>query len=100
MKTLNTEESMMIYALLKAEQRPLDEIASDFKSKLPSARHFVACSSLVFLLQAMSPQFLSQQSISCFILGLGFYDFSMPFSHSAWTFAARISKTLDLLLIL
>jgi hypothetical protein len=59
MKTLSAEESKTLYALLKSEQRPLDEIASDFNSKFPPARQFVACSSLVLLLQAMCSQFLS-----------------------------------------
>ncbi|KAF5469680.1 hypothetical protein F2P56_013735 [Juglans regia] len=68
MKTLNTEESMTIYTLLKAEQRPLDEIASDFKSKLPSARHFVACSSLVFLLQDKKMLYSTQRLVAFTIL--------------------------------
>jgi len=59
MKTLSADESKTLYALLKSEQRPLDEIASDFISKFPLARHFVACSSLVLLLQAMCSRFLS-----------------------------------------
>ncbi|XP_040996381.1 CCR4-NOT transcription complex subunit 11 isoform X2 [Juglans microcarpa x Juglans regia] len=68
MKTLNTEESMTIYALLKAEQTPLDEIASDFKSKLPSARHFVACSSLVSLLQDKKMLYSTQRLVAFTIL--------------------------------
>uniref|UniRef100_A0A7N2MRT4 CCR4-NOT transcription complex subunit 11 n=1 Tax=Quercus lobata TaxID=97700 RepID=A0A7N2MRT4_QUELO len=51
MKTLNADESKTLYALLKSEQSPIDEIAADFNSKFPRARHFVACSSLVLLLQ-------------------------------------------------
>lgn len=53
MKTLNADESKTLYALLKSEQSPIDEIAADFNSKFPRARHFVACSSLVLLLQAI-----------------------------------------------
>jgi hypothetical protein len=53
MKTLSAEESKTLYALLKSEQTPFDEIASDFNSKFPHARHFVSCSSLVLLLQAI-----------------------------------------------
>jgi hypothetical protein len=68
MKTLSAEESKTLYALLKSEQTPFDEIASDFNSKFPHARHFVSCSSLVLLLQDKMMLYSTQRLIAFAIL--------------------------------
>lgn len=52
---LTGDESKALMALLRAEQRPLDEIVSDFNTGFPHAlRQFTACISLSTLLQASS----------------------------------------------
>ncbi|XP_062158893.1 uncharacterized protein LOC133866398 isoform X2 [Alnus glutinosa] len=68
MKTLSADESKTLYALLKSEQMPLDEIASDFISKFPLARQFVACSSLVLLLQDKKMLYSTQRLVAFTIL--------------------------------
>ncbi|KAJ4829640.1 hypothetical protein Tsubulata_035699 [Turnera subulata] len=49
------EETSLLYSLLRSEQRPLDEIAAEFTSKIPPPRFFPVCASLSLLLQAISP---------------------------------------------
>ncbi|KAF3444195.1 hypothetical protein FNV43_RR13885 [Rhamnella rubrinervis] len=50
---LSADESATLAALLGADQRPLDEIVSDFNSRFPhTLRQFIACFSLSTLLQA------------------------------------------------
>ncbi|KAI4347423.1 hypothetical protein L6164_008238 [Bauhinia variegata] len=51
MRRLTAEETQTIYSLLKAEQRPLDEIVADFNSKIPGLNHFTVCSYVVMLLE-------------------------------------------------
>ncbi|XP_027189648.1 uncharacterized protein [Cicer arietinum] len=50
-RKLGFEESRGLYALLKAEQRPINEILSEFNSTVPHSRHFTICSYLLMLLQ-------------------------------------------------
>ncbi|KAI4351931.1 hypothetical protein L6164_006230 [Bauhinia variegata] len=51
MRRLTAEESQTTYSLLKAEQRPIDEIVAEFNSKIPGQHHFIFCSYLVMLLE-------------------------------------------------
>ncbi|KAF7813359.1 CCR4-NOT transcription complex subunit 11 [Senna tora] len=43
-RRLSAEESKALYSLLKAEQRPLDDVIADFNSKIPRNHHFTFCS--------------------------------------------------------
>ena len=54
---LSADESKTLYSLLRAEERPLDQIISDFNSSFPhSLPRFIACFSLSTVLQA-TPNF-------------------------------------------
>ncbi|KAK2656447.1 hypothetical protein Ddye_009499 [Dipteronia dyeriana] len=48
---LSQEESGRVFALLKSEHRPVEEIVSDFTSKFPRHHHFAICYSLLLLLE-------------------------------------------------
>ncbi|XP_031268805.1 CCR4-NOT transcription complex subunit 11 isoform X1 [Pistacia vera] len=48
---LNQEESVRLFAILKVDQKPVEEIVSDFISKFPLQRHFAICYSLFLLLE-------------------------------------------------
>ncbi|KAJ4727367.1 CCR4-NOT transcription complex subunit 11 [Melia azedarach] len=48
---LSQEESGCVFAMLKSEQRPVEEIVSGFISKFPRHRHFAICNTLSILLQ-------------------------------------------------
>jgi hypothetical protein len=49
--TLGFEDSKVVFGLLRAEQRPLEEIVSDFNSTFSNGRQFIPCFSLSILLQ-------------------------------------------------
>ncbi|KAJ0039659.1 hypothetical protein Pint_27581 [Pistacia integerrima] len=48
---LNQEESVRLFAILKVDQKPVEEIVSDFIAKFPRQRHFAICYSLFLLLE-------------------------------------------------
>ncbi|KAK1310081.1 hypothetical protein QJS10_CPA08g01215 [Acorus calamus] len=48
---LGVQESTALFALLGSDQRPLDEISTDFASKFPGDSHFRVCNSLAILLE-------------------------------------------------
>ncbi|KDP24230.1 hypothetical protein JCGZ_25887 [Jatropha curcas] len=48
---LSFEESNVVHSLLTSEQRPMDEIVSEFTSKFGRARFFSVCNSLLLLLE-------------------------------------------------
>ncbi|KAK1287651.1 hypothetical protein QJS10_CPB19g00103 [Acorus calamus] len=48
---LGVQESTALFALLGGDQRPLDEISTDFASKFPGDSHFRVCNSLAILLE-------------------------------------------------
>ncbi|KAF1884345.1 hypothetical protein Lal_00033518 [Lupinus albus] len=50
-RRLSGEESQALYSLLKAEQRPIHEIVSEFNSNISRTRHFTLCSYFLMLLQ-------------------------------------------------
>ncbi|XP_019413550.1 PREDICTED: CCR4-NOT transcription complex subunit 11-like isoform X1 [Lupinus angustifolius] len=50
-RRLSVEESKSLYSLLKSEQRPLQEIVSEFNSNISHTRHFTLCSYLLMLLE-------------------------------------------------
>lgn len=54
-RKLSAEESKTLYSLLKAEQRPLEDVVTDFNSKIPRQHHFTFCSCIVWLLEASQP---------------------------------------------
>ena len=68
MMSLTVDESRTLYSLLAGgDHRSFLDIISDFNSKIPRTRHFVACYSLVILLEVI--QFLFP---STFFLSLNF----------------------------
>nr|GMD02419.1 CCR4-NOT transcription complex subunit 11-like [Ipomoea batatas] len=67
---LGKEESGKLLALLNAgedQQRPLEEIVADFKSKFPPSSHFNACVSLALILEGKFLK-LSQRLVAFAIL--------------------------------
>ncbi|CAN8255920.1 unnamed protein product [Cochlearia groenlandica] len=48
---MEMQETAILSSLLKSDHLPIEEILSEFNSKLPRSRHFVVCSSLSLLLQ-------------------------------------------------
>lgn len=55
---LSQEESGCVFAMLKSEQRPVEEIVSGFIPKFPRHRHFAICNTLSILLQVINSFFL------------------------------------------
>ncbi|KAK9175033.1 hypothetical protein WN944_027038 [Citrus x changshan-huyou] len=50
---LSQEESGRIFEMLKSQEKPVEEIVSDLISTFPRHRHFVLCTTLSLLLQAI-----------------------------------------------
>ncbi|VVA32330.1 PREDICTED: CCR4-NOT mRNAion complex subunit [Prunus dulcis] len=66
--TLGFEESKAVFGLLRAEQRPLEEIVSDFNSFFSHGRQFIPCFSISILLQDKKMLSSTQRLIAFAIL--------------------------------
>ncbi|KFK26080.1 hypothetical protein AALP_AA8G200300 [Arabis alpina] len=51
MMIMNKEETAILLSLLKSDLRPIDDVLSEFSSKISRSRNFIVCSSLSVLLQ-------------------------------------------------
>ncbi|KAL5753417.1 hypothetical protein ACOSP7_023598 [Xanthoceras sorbifolium] len=65
---LSHEESGWVFALLKSEHRPVEEIVADFTSKFPRHRHFAICYSLLLLLEDKKALNLTERLVAFSIL--------------------------------
>uniref|UniRef100_A0A7N0SVW8 CCR4-NOT transcription complex subunit 11 n=1 Tax=Kalanchoe fedtschenkoi TaxID=63787 RepID=A0A7N0SVW8_KALFE len=65
---IGMEESASLMALLKSEQRPLEEITADFTSNFPRSLHFNVCCSLALLLESKEMLKLTQRMVALAIL--------------------------------
>ncbi|GAB4855761.1 hypothetical protein Ancab_024406 [Ancistrocladus abbreviatus] len=65
---ISVEESLSLFSLLNAEQRPLDEIMADFNSQFPSSLHFRICYAIATLLEDKSMLDSSQRLVAFCVL--------------------------------
>lgn len=52
MTILKMEETAIVWTLLQSDLRPIQDVLTEFNSKLPRPRYFTVCSALSMLLQA------------------------------------------------
>ncbi|XP_044500677.1 CCR4-NOT transcription complex subunit 11-like [Mangifera indica] len=69
---LNYEESVNLFAMLKVDQKPVEEIVSDFISKFSRQRHFAICYSLSLLLEDKKALNATERLVAFSILHQGY----------------------------
>ncbi|KAL3031013.1 hypothetical protein AAZX31_02G005000 [Glycine max] len=89
-RRLSGEESQTLYSLLRAEQRPLHEILSQFNSAIPSSRHFTLSSYLLILLQDNKVLSTTERLIA-FALLVEAYSSQKPASNPFISFIVNAS---------
>ncbi|XP_057430537.1 uncharacterized protein LOC130723484 [Lotus japonicus] len=89
-RRLSGEESMSLFSLLKADQRPIHEILAEFNSTLSRNRHFTLCSYLLMLLQDNKVLTTTERLIA-FSLLLEAYSSQKPASNPFITFIINAS---------
>ncbi|KAG5061792.1 hypothetical protein JHK85_002975 [Glycine max] len=90
-RRLSGEESQTLYSLLRAEQRPLHEILSQFNSAIPSSRHFTLSSYLLILLQDNKVLSTTERLIA-FALLVEAYSSQKPASNPFISFIASCNE--------